>query len=459
MKKTIIIFIVTAFFAMIFNCSNPSLNDKISLTNGSILYNGAATGNTFTILSYNVDGLPAILQGNDGDPETYTPIIGQKVQDYDIVNVQEDFNYHASLYANDNHPYRTATSGGAGIGSGLNTMSNFPFSDDIDRVTWNDSSSTDGNNLTPKGFTWLRIRLAEGVYIDVYNIHTNAGSVDAAYTARKSNINQIVSYINSNSAGNAILIFGDTNCRYTRTEDNIRNIITGTGSLDSWIQLIKNGVYPASGSSALVYEGTDIVTDYSFEVVDKIFYRGNNFITLTPLVYTLEDVKFRDSSGNMLSDHRPVYTKFQYTLSSSIKLSDQFGGPHGTSYSDVNSIPSSTKVSKIGIRADARVDQVNLTLANGTSFTHGGTGGTANSLTLNSGEYIKSAYMCSGQKDGKTRIFYIKFTTSSGRTLSGGNTTSTYVTYTAPSGYQIAGFHGRSGDELDKMGVIYTPVN
>jgi hypothetical protein len=59
-------------------------------------------------------------------------------------------------------------------------MSNFPFSDDIDRVTWSDRSNTDGNNLTPKGFTWLRLRLAEGVYIDLYNLHMNAGDSDAA---------------------------------------------------------------------------------------------------------------------------------------------------------------------------------------------------------------------------------------------------------------------------------------
>jgi hypothetical protein len=30
------------------------------------------------------------------------------------------------------------------------------------------------------------------------------------------------------------------------------------------------------------------------------------------------------------------------------------------------------------------------------------------------------------------------------------------VTRTAPSGSQIAGFHGRAGDELDKLGFIYT---
>jgi hypothetical protein len=30
------------------------------------------------------------------------------------------------------------------------------------------------------------------------------------------------------------------------------------------------------------------------------------------------------------------------------------------------------------------------------------------------------------------------------------------VTRTAPSGWQIAGFQGRAGDEVDKIGFIYT---
>ncbi|HEY4785648.1 MAG TPA: jacalin-like lectin, partial [Bacteroidales bacterium] len=220
------------------------------------------------------------------------------------------------------------------------------------------------------------------------------------------------------------------------------------------------GIPPALGSGDLVCADTSVIltSDFSCEVVDKIFYRSNKFITLTPLVYTLEDAMFRTSNGYMLSDHRPAYTKFKYTLASNLSFSDQFGGPHGTSYNDANSLPDSPKVSSIGIKTGSRVDQVNLTLSNGTTFTHGGTGGTANSLTLQSGEYVTSVYMCSGSYSGHTRVFYIKFTTNLGRTLGGGSATSTSVTYTAPSGWQIVGFHGRCGDELDKMGVIYAPV-
>jgi endonuclease/exonuclease/phosphatase family metal-dependent hydrolase len=421
----------------------------------------AASG-SFSVVTYNIDGLPQILQSGrmpGGNPDRYTPIIGQKLRDYDIVNVQEDFNYHAALYANDNHPYRTATSGGAGLGSGLNTLSVFPFADDIDRVHWRDNSNTDGNNLTPKGFTWLRVRLAEGVYVDVYNVHTNAGDSDAAHGARRSNILQLIDYMRTQSAGNAVIVFGDTNTRYTRAEDNIRALLDATGH-DSWVELAKGGAPPPQGSPALVWDDyTQALTDFGYEFVDKIFYRCNGYVRLSAQRYAVLDAQFRDDAGNMLSDHRPVYTQFQYSLADGLRLSDAFGGPHGASYNDVDSLPPDPRVQSIGMRSGRRVDQVSLTLAGGTRLSHGGGGGNAQSLTLQSGEHVTSVTLYADKHQGHTRIFYARFVTSLGRVLAGGRASGASVTYDAPEGWQIVGFHGRAGDEVDKLGVVYAPAS
>ncbi|MFD9435968.1 jacalin-like lectin [Streptomyces sp. NPDC060002] len=59
-------------------------------------------------------------------------------------------------------------------------------------------------------------------------------------------------------------------------------------------------------------------------------------------------------------------------------------------------------------------------------------------------------------KDDHTRIFYARFTAKFGRTPAGRTTTSDCVTRTAPTGRQIAGFHGRAGEEVDKIGFIRT---
>ncbi|MFE4574701.1 jacalin-like lectin [Streptomyces chartreusis] len=411
----------------------------------------AATSGSFNVLTYNIAGLPLGL--GDSDPETNTPLIGQRLGPYDIVNVQEDFNYHASLYANDTHPYRTATSGGAAFGDGLNTLSDHPF-EDFERVRWNDCTGT--NCLTPKGFTLARVRLAEGVFVDLYNVHTNADSDDAALAARRANVEQLSDFIRANSAGNAVIVMGDTNTRYTRTGDNIRTLVAENGLTDAWVQLVKGGTPPAAGGDALLCDATAPANDC--EVVDKVLYRGSELLSLNATRYNDDWAKFLREDGKHLSDHFPHTVDFSYTLDPSLRASDFFGGPHGTAFNDADDLPATPAPRTLTLRGGSRLDAVALTHDGGSVLTHGGTGGTATSLTLAAGEHLTTVKLTQGQKDGRTRIFSAAFTTDKGRTLSSGTATSDAKTFTAPSGWQIVGFTGRSGGGIDKLGVLYAPI-
>ncbi|MGW3646332.1 jacalin-like lectin [Streptomyces sp. NPDC000878] len=411
----------------------------------------AATSGTFNVLTYNVAGLPELL--SSGNPEVNTPLISPRLGAYDIVNVQEDFNYHAALYANDNHAYRTATSGGVPFGDGLNTLSDYAFQD-FERVQWNDCTGT--NCLTPKGFSLARVRLAEGVYVDVYNAHPNADDTDEAHAARRANISQLSAFIQANSAGNAVIVAGDTNTRYTRAGDNIRTLVSDNGLTDAWVQLVKGGVQPTQGSDALLCPTTAPTNDC--EVVDKIFYRGSKLVNLSATRYNNEWASFLDSAGANLSDHFPHTVDFSWTLPANLRASDFFGGPHGTAFSDADDLPATRSPRTLTLRGGSRLDAVSLTHDGGTTLTHGGTGGTATSLTLASGEHLTSVKLTQGQKDSQTRIFSAAFTTDKSRTLTSGTATSDTTTFTAPSGWQIVGFTGRSGDEIDKLGVVYAPI-
>ncbi|MFK4101970.1 jacalin-like lectin [Streptomyces sp. NPDC019531] len=418
----------------------------------------AADSGSFSVLSYNVAGLPEAISSAPTPRESSTTTIGQRIAPYDIVHVEEDFNYHAYLYAADTaHAYRTATSGGAGIGSGLNTLSKIPYDeDDFERVGWNSCTYGSGDCLTPKGFTFMRERLAEGVYVDFYNLHTNAGTNDDDLAARADNLSQLTSFISTHSAGNAVVVMGDTNTRYTRSGDTIAEFAAANGLTDPWVQLIRGGSAPAKGSDALVCDQTGTTVPNTCEVVDKVLYRSSKLVSLNATSYNNEHSKFLTDAGLMLSDHDPITVGFTWSRNSAYQLSDQFGGPHGDYFNDIAGVTTGARATAIGLRAGSRVDQMSVTLANGTTLTHGGTGGTASSLTLGSDEYVTTAYLCQGVKDDHTRIFYAKYTTNLGRTLAAGTTTSDCVTRTAPSGWQIAGFHGRSGDEVDKIGFIYT---
>jgi endonuclease/exonuclease/phosphatase family metal-dependent hydrolase len=410
---------------------------------------------TLSVLSYNVAGLPEGISSAPTPRASSTTAIGGRLAPYDFVHVQEDFNYHANLYAADNHPSRTPTSGGAGIGSGLNTLSSPPYdTDDFERVHWNSCQLDSGDCLTPKGFTFMRLRLTEGGYVDAYNVHTNAGTSPGDLAARADNLSQLSSFISTHSAGNAVLVMGDTNTRYTRAADTIRDFASRNGLTDAWVQLQRDGVPPAAGSDALVCDENAVTNDC--EVVDKVLYRGNRLLNLDATFYNNEHAKFLDSAGAMLSDHDPITVRFSWTRNPGYQLSDQFGGPHGDYYTDLDRIPAGTRATTLALRAGSRVDQVGLTLADGTVLNHGGSGGTAKSLALGAGEHVVSAYLCRGTYDGHTRIFYTRFTTSAGNTLAGGTTTPDCTTYTAPAGRQIAGFHGRAGTEVDKLGFIFT---
>ncbi len=412
----------------------------------------AQDSGNFSTLSYNIAGLLEWFSSAETNRQSATEQISCYVNDYDIVNVQEDFNYHAALYDTCNtHSYRSPTTGGMGFGSGLNSMSHLPFSS-IKRVKWNHCNGVDC--LTPKGFTLIQVRLAEGVYVDVYNLHTQAQVETADLQARRNNITQLVQYINTHSTGNAVIVMGDTNTRYTRSGDNIRELLD-IGFQDLWVDLYRNGDIPALGDPALVCE-PKITASYC-EIVDKVLYRDNGYLNLQPLDYQVRQDD-ETPAGLKLSDHPPLSADWSYQLPANRRSSDQFGGEGGISFNHVSQLPASPQVTQVSLRSGNRVDQVGLQLSGGQSFNHGGNGGTLNTLTLNNGEYLNKITLCQGTRNGDKRIFYTRFDTNHNRSLSGGTQTSECVSYQAPANWQISGLHGRAETELDKLGVIYSPV-
>jgi hypothetical protein len=95
-------------------------------------------------------------------------------------------------------------------------------------------------------------------------------SNDDDIKARSANLQQVADYIKVNSVGNAVLVFGDTNARYTRIGDSIRVFQTQNGMVNPWVELILKGAEPAEGSDALICENPS--TTNNCETVDKILY-------------------------------------------------------------------------------------------------------------------------------------------------------------------------------------------
>ncbi|CAE6448415.1 unnamed protein product [Rhizoctonia solani] len=398
-----------------------------------------------------VAGLPASHDCSkpDNDIDRNTMYIGQIMSkhNYGIIHVQEDFCHHQTLYKYDDHPFRTEISGDVLKSLGLNTLSRFDWVD-FAKIPWNPCGTGTKKDLdctVKKGFTFMRLRIDEGVYIDMINLHADAGDKYYDQIGRRKNIQQVADYITANSTGNAVIVFGDTNSHYSQSGDNIRLFTTQNKLADAWVRAI-GGNEPAPGSGASIC---------NCEKTEKVFYRGSRVINLEPIGFYYDTSMFQSPAGARLTTSTPTRVEFEYTLDKTLRQSDLYGGPFGTWFNDLASIPSSPKLSSITFRGANRLDGVTFTLTSGETFKHGGTGGKAHTLKLEQGEYITSVKLCWGQRNGHTRNFYAQATTNKANTVEAGKLTNDCETTVAPLGFGVVSAYGQGGDEMDQLGFIF----
>ncbi|WP_293946456.1 MULTISPECIES: endonuclease/exonuclease/phosphatase family protein [unclassified Sphingobacterium] len=262
----------------------------------------------FSVLTYNVAGLPGFISSAITGRSRSIAEIGKKINPFDIVNVQEDFNYNNSLYWGGNqHPYRTKPKGRVPFGDGLNTLSRFPMSDVV-RVPW--KKRTGADFLTPKGFTIVKVEIVAGVWIDVYNVHANAQNSRRASRARRDNLNQLRDYIGENSSENALIVMGDFNAHYSFGDDNLHDFMESTTLVDSWVELQNGGLVPEAKHAFKPPHMLSIGNQS--ESIDKILYRSNSHLSLAARDYNIENNLFTNIKGLPLSDHYALAANFNW---------------------------------------------------------------------------------------------------------------------------------------------------
>ncbi len=268
-----------------------------------------------SVLAYNVAGLPQGISGSN--PAVNTVQISPLLNPYDLVVVQEDFAYHNDLVSAITHPYVSVKDTSDrppfafGLGDGLNTFSRLPFTD-FTRVTWEECFGTFSNSsdcLTPKGFSVERHALREGVFLDVYNWHADAGSDPEDQVVRRAEVRQLIAFMQGFSSDNAVLLMGDTNSRYTREGDILQELLGVTGLSDAWIEFARGGDVPGRGASLRAGCATDPAGP-DCERVDKILYRSSDVLRLELLDHDVP-AGFVDATGQPLSDHEPVSARFR----------------------------------------------------------------------------------------------------------------------------------------------------
>lgn len=286
--------------------------------------NGSERSGELTTLSYNVAGLPQEV--SQVNPEEHIPLISPLLTGYDLVLTQEDFdwwipdldeidfaNYHARLRAEVDHPYQSGPHPGPEavgidvaterpalfVGDGLGLLSRYPF-DELRRVPWRTCGEGAADCLAMKGFALASVELADGVTIDVYNLHADAGSGDADIAARRAGFDQLAAYIESESAGRPIILGGDTNLHTDPESDNPD---------DREDAVLWAGFLERTG----LIDVCDAVGCEEPDRIDKFAFRSGGEVELEPLSWRFESEKFVDGAGEPLSDHEALAVRWRWS--------------------------------------------------------------------------------------------------------------------------------------------------
>lgn len=249
-------------------------------------------GQRFRVLSYNVAGLPQPI--SSARPRKAMAEIGWRLNDYDLVLLQEDFWFHKALDRQSRHPHRSEPGHDRRLfNDGLNRFSIFPLSS-VERTPWatcNGILAAKWDCLARKGFSRSTMTLPDGGQVDVYNLHADAGRGAGDQAARRTQIDQLVAAVKRRSAGRAVLVVGDTNLRVADRADarTYGALTAGAGLRDACV------VLDCPGRRS----------------IDRILYRSGPELELAPLSWNVPE-GFVDEAGEPLSDHPPVAVGFRW---------------------------------------------------------------------------------------------------------------------------------------------------
>lgn len=281
-----------------------------------------------TLLSYNVAGLPEVLSGSE--PETNMPLIGPLLNDYDLVLLQETWKtpdpnplaplrvYHEELESRVDFEHRSEsaplpmgsdpTRPEAILADGLNQFSRFPF-DDVVRQRWegcfggaDTSQGGAGDCLSQKGFMVTTTTLADGVEVDVYDLHAEAGSTAEDQSLQADDFDQLAAFIEQHSEGRPVLLAGDTNLHTDEAPDPDHP--EGDGDAAIWDRFLeRTGL-------------TDVCAVVGCDdpgAIDKAAFRSDAGVTLEPQGHRFETDVFVRDDGADLSDHHALAVPFTWS--------------------------------------------------------------------------------------------------------------------------------------------------
>jgi endonuclease/exonuclease/phosphatase family protein len=247
------------------------------------------------VLSYNVHGLHKLVVSDD--PEARMPQISSRLNAYDVAFIQEDWEYDDLLAAQATHPVKERGNGPHPprfFQAGLALFARPAFVA-LSRGSLGACSGWLGGAndcFADKGFLRLRLRLANGVALDFWTLHLDAGDAQSDRDARAKQLETLAARVESLSRDGALVVGGDFNSKEANPADRalLDHFAAAVGLTDT-------GARPAPDGA------------FAREHIDYVFYRSSAAVSIA-VVESGEAREFSDGPAP-LSDHPAVYAKLR----------------------------------------------------------------------------------------------------------------------------------------------------
>lgn len=260
----------------------------------------------FSVLAYNVQMRPVL------DDTLYkAENIGPRINYFDVVGLQESFDEKALLMESVRLPYQKHFTDFRSclsiVDSGLSTVSRFPIVFTKTELYQDYAGFSD--SIASKGVILTRL-LIDGLYLDVYNTHMQAGDSVSENEARRGQAIQLVDFIKRHSTiGHSVLVIGDFNMSPQRRGRPFKDFHPNHYSNDrdmrertASFQFVIDELGMTDVHDALLHDKIDDI--------ERMLFRSGSNHDLRPLALAKVLKHFSSAVGKPLSDGMPLAVSF-----------------------------------------------------------------------------------------------------------------------------------------------------
>lgn len=263
----------------------------------------------FSVLTFNVAARPG---RGDKELERVLPLIGQKLDAFEISGVQECLSKCELLLNASKAPYKSYFKDKIGgifpTNSGLASLSKYPIIEVKKRYYLAQAELSD--QIAIKAILLIRYNIA-GHTVDVYNTNMQPGDSQHAQTARTLQAAELIQMVLTESPPtNAVIIHGDFNMGPKRPGKTWSKYDPQHYNSQADM-LARTTVFSGIMQSLALRDASDFVFGPKLDHIDRILFRSGSNTVFKPVGWDDKSDVFVDAEGHPLSDNTPVAVRFE----------------------------------------------------------------------------------------------------------------------------------------------------